>query len=126
MKNRICVYLASTIILLSACVSGDGLPPTRVITDLKGVELNQYQTDLYQCRQYAAQIDVGGDALAGLLAGALVGAAIGSALGDKDDSKRTAKVGAVAGITEGAAGAISEQDLIIRNCLVGRGYKVLN
>ena len=126
MKKRICCYLASTIILLSGCVSGDGLPPTRIIADLKGVELNQYKTDLYQCRQYAAQIDVGGDAVTGLLAGALVGAAIGSVLGDKDDSRRTAKVGAVAGITEGAASAISEQDLVIRNCLVGRGYKVLN
>ena len=126
MKNRIFCYLASSIIFLSGCVSGDGLPPTRIITDLQGVKLDQYQTDLYECRQYAAQIDVGGDALTGLLAGALLGAAIGSALGDKDDRKRTAKVGAVAGITEGASSAVSEQDLVIRNCLAGRGYKILN
>ncbi len=126
MKKQVFCYLASALVLLSGCISGDGLPPTRVITDLKGVESNQYQTDLYQCRQYAAQIDVGGDALTGLVAGVIVGAALGSALGDKNDAKRTAKVGAVAGATEGAAGALGEQDQIIRNCLVGRGYKVLN
>ena len=126
MKKHSFCYLVMASALLSACVSGDGLPPTRVITDLKGVDANQYQADLYQCRQYAAQIDVGGDALTGLVAGVLVGAALGSALGDKSDAKRTAKVGAVAGASEGAASALGEQDQIIRNCLVGRGYKVLN
>ncbi|MEE2774158.1 MAG: glycine zipper family protein [Pseudomonadota bacterium] len=126
MSKRILSAFMVVFFVLSACVSGDGLPPTRVITDLKGVDSKQYQNDLYECRRYAGQIDVGGDALTGLVAGALFGAAVGSALGNKDDAKRTAKVGAVAGLTEGTSGALGEQDLIIRNCLIGRGYKVLN
>ena len=81
--------------LFSGCVASDGLPPTRVITDLGGVDLNKYEKDLYECRRYAAQIDVGGDALAGLVAGALVGAVVGSAVGDRDTAKKGAKVGAV-------------------------------
>ena len=107
-------------------MASDGLPPTRVITDLGGVDLNKYEKDLYECRRYAAQIDVGGDALAGLVAGALVGAVVGSAVGDRDTAKKGAKVGAVAGMTGEAADSAVEQETVIRNCLRGRGYKVLN
>ena len=63
----------------SCATTGDGLPSTRVITDTQGVEMQKYNQDLYACRQYAAQVNVGSDALAGLIAGALVGAAIGAA-----------------------------------------------
>ena len=126
MFKNVFSFLMAVLFVLSGCVAGDGLPPTRVITDLKGVDADLYRNDLYECRRYAGQIDVGGDALTGLVAGALVGAVIGSTLGDKNDAKKTAKVGAIAGISEGASGALNEQDLIVRNCLIGRGYKVLN
>ena len=114
------------VILLSGCVSNDGLPNARVITDLGGVDMNKYHKDLYECRQYASQIDVGEDALAGLVAGALVGAVLGSAVGDRDTAKKGAKIGAVAGMSGEASDSAMEQDIVIRNCLIGRGYKVLN
>jgi len=110
----------------SCATTGDGLPSTRVITDTQGVEMQKYNQDLYACRQYAAQVNVGSDALAGLIAGALVGAAIGAAIGNSDTAERGASVGAISGVTEGASGALSEQDMVIKNCLIGRGYKVLN
>jgi len=110
----------------SCATTGDGLPSTRVITDTQGVEMQKYNQDLYACRQYAAQVNVGSDALAGLIAGALVGAAIGAAIGNSDTAERGASVGAISGVTDGASGALSEQDMVIKNCLIGRGYKVLN
>ena len=113
-------------ITASCATTGDGLPSTRVITDTQGVDMQKYNQDLYQCRQYAAQVNVGGDALAGLIAGAIVGAAIGAAVGNNDTAERGAGIGAVSGVTEGASGALSEQDVVIKKCLIGRGYKVLN
>ena len=112
--------------LTSCATTGDGLPSTRVITDTQGVEMQKYNQDLYACRQYAAQVNVGSDALAGLIAGAIFGAAIGAAIGNSDTAERGASIGAVSGVTEGASDALSEQDMVIKNCLIGRGYKVLN
>lgn len=112
--------------LTSCATTGDGLPSTRVITDTQGVEIQKYNQDLYACRQYAAQVNVGSDALAGLVAGAIFGAAIGAAIGNSDTAERGASVGVVSGVTEGASDALSEQDMVIKNCLIGRGYKVLN
>ena len=126
MSKKFFLRIILIFILFSGCVSSDGLPPTRVITDLDGVDFSKYEKDLYQCRRYAAQIDVGGDALAGLVAGALFGAVVGSAVGDRDTAKQGAKIGAVAGMTGEAADSSLEQETVIRNCLLGRGYKVLN
>ena len=124
-KLKISIFLIMTL-TLSCATTNDGLPSTRVITDMKGVDTQQYNQDLYDCRQYAAQVDVGGDALSGLIAGAIVGAAIGAAVGNSDTAERGAGIGAISGVSEGAADALSEQDMVIKNCLIGRGYKVLN
>ncbi len=110
----------------SGCVSSDGLPPVRVITDLNGVNITKYEKDLNECRGYASQIDVGGDAMSGLVTGALVGALLGSTVGDSDSAKKGAKIGAIAGMTGEATESSLEQDIVVRNCLLGRGYKVLN
>jgi uncharacterized protein YcfJ len=120
--------LGSVIILtiIGCATTGDGLPTTRVITDTQGIDTAQYNKDMYECRQYAAQVNVGRDALGGAIVGAIIGAAIGAAIGNSDTAEMGAGLGAVDGATEGASGALSEQDQVIKNCLLGRGYKVLN
>ena len=125
--RKIIIDILLIVVLIASCATtNDGLPSTRVITDTKGVDMQQYNQDFYDCRQYAAQVNVGGDALAGLIAGAIVGAAIGAAVGNSDTAERGAGVGAISGVTEGAAEGLSEQDMVIKKCLIGRGYKVLN
>ena len=126
-KNNIKAFSISLMVIFSGCATtGDGLPSTRVITDTQAADMTQYNKDMYECRQYAAQINVGADALGGLIAGALIGAAIGAAIGNSDTAEMGAGLGAIDGVTEGASGALSEQDKVIKNCLLGRGYKVLN
>ena len=116
-----------TLTAFSGCTTtGDGLPTTKVITDTKGIDMAQYNQDMYECRQFASQISVGEETLTGLLAGAIVGAAVGAAIDDSDTAKRGASLGAISGASEGAGGALSEQDQVIKKCLVGRGYQVLN
>jgi hypothetical protein len=101
------------------------------IVDSRDLDQVQYQTDLTDCREYADRVDVGSGAAGGGLIGAGVGAAIGAAVGAITGSPgRGAAIGAAGGGTSGAAsGGLSSAEKkrrVIRNCLSGRGYRVLD
>jgi outer membrane lipoprotein SlyB len=96
-----------------------------------GFDNARYSGDLAYCRQLAAQVSPAEEGLIGALAGGALGAATGAALG-----AATGNVGAGAAIGAAGAGVLgagagvahgaSSQMDIIRNCLRGRGYNVLN
>jgi outer membrane lipoprotein SlyB len=102
------------------------------VVDMKEVDQAQYQQDLEECRAYADKVDVAGsvatDTIVGAAAGAAVGAALGASVGDFAGS------GAALGVTAGGAtgagygtrNSLRTQKKIIRKCLRGRGYKVLD
>jgi hypothetical protein len=94
------------------------------IVDTKGVDMARYQQDLAECEAYAEQVSTGRAVGKGAAGGAVVGAAIGAISGGS--GTRGAGVGAVAGGAQSARGAEREQAQVVRNCLRGRGYKVLN
>lgn len=96
------------------------------IVDTQGVNMARYETDLAQCRAYAEQVDVGADAARGAVGGAVVGGAIGAIVGNSDTAARGAGVGAVGGGARGAGRGLREKDQVLRRCLIGRGYRVLN
>ena len=113
--------------ILCGCVSSqDGLPSVRIIIDQAGIDINAYNNDLFECRQYAGQINAGSDALSGAIAGAIVGALVGAALDNSDTAKRTGGYGAIVGGAEAGGDAVQTQETVVKKCLVGRGYKVLN
>ena len=99
----------------------------------------EYQQDFTECQQYAAQVDKGeaartGAVNAGVL-GALSGAVSGAAIGWIDgDTAEGAVIGGVAGGAAGAAGgaaggaakATQDQAYVLRRCLAGKGYDVLD
>ena len=100
------------------------------IVDMKGVDQALYAQDLAECRIYAEQVSPAGQAVAGALVGAAAGAAIGAATGAAvGQAGYGASVGAASGGSygtfAGAAHGVTAQITIIRNCLFGRGYKVL-
>jgi outer membrane lipoprotein SlyB len=112
-------------VALSACAStrhrsGD------VIVDTKGVDMVAYERDLYEYRSYAEQVDVGEEAARGAVTGAVVGGAVGAVVNGSDGAERGAGVGAIGGGVRGAREASRERELVVKNCLRGRGYKVLN
>lgn len=75
------------------------------------------------CREYARQLPSGTDgAVAAGVAGALLGAAV-SPRGMRSDG---AGWGAFFGAPVGAETAVRSQEGVVRNCLIGRGYRVLN
>jgi len=104
---------------LAACASAP-------IIDPQGTNPARYQEDLAECQAIADQVKVGRQATGRAAAGALIGAAVGAAVGNSDSAKRGAGAGAVVGAAKGTGSGLSEQKTVVRNCLRGRGYRVLN
>lgn len=111
-----------------------------VVVDMSQVQdYTQYQTDLQQCEGLAVQNQPGAtqrDSVAGTaVKGAAVGAAAGAVSGGS--GSKAAKKGAGAGVLiaagrnsrerrQASANAAAQKDQIVKNCMRGRGYNVLN
>ena len=111
--------------MLAACAQS-----YQPIVDTKGQDLSKYQVDLAECRQYAEQVNVGGEAVGTAIAGAAIGAALGAALGAVTGraglgASYGAAYGGTSGMAAGGINAATSQIGIIRRCLAGRGYNVL-
>lgn len=104
--------------LVSACASHP-----QPIIDTKGVNMAHYRADLAECRAYGDQVRIEKGVARGAAGGAAVGAATGAVVGDVADG---AGVGAILGGAKSARRGEDEKYRVIKNCLRGRGYKVLN
>jgi len=82
-----------------------------------------YETDLEECKVYSNDISTIKSIAKGSATGAAVGAVI-EAISDK--RKDGIELGAVSGGTRSGLRAIREKENILKRCLKGRGYKVLN
>ena len=120
LKAPVFWLLVSVVLLTAGCAS------RQIIIDPQGVNMTQYNQDLNDCTTLAEQVNVGRQAGGRALAGAAVGAAIGAAVGNSDTAQRGAGVGAIAGGAKGAGRAVTEKQVVVRNCLRNRGYAVLN
>lgn len=116
-------FLALT---LTACKATDDLLGNQPIVDMQGVNVIAYESDLSDCRVYADEVQVGRQTAVGTVAGAAVGSVFGAIIGDSGTAQRGAGVGAVTGGMRGVGNGLSEREQVIRRCLMGRGYRVLN
>lgn len=105
--------------ILSGCAN------YRPLIDNQGVDLNQYERDLQSCQQYAEQVSPGTHALVGAALGAGLSAILATVAGGGYDRGASTRVGAVLGAASGAGHGAEAQVDIIRRCLSGRGYQVL-
>ncbi len=119
--------LAAAVVVLSGCSNGYSYgAPEKVIIDTLGVDPYEYQVDLADCEEYAQQVNVSEQTAERAVEGAVVGGVLGAVLGDSGTAKRSAGAGAVLGGVKGNKQARYEQDRIVKRCLTGRGYSVLN
>lgn len=123
MKSALCLAFAA--LLISSC-AGDYEP----LIDTKGADMSGYQANLEECRKYAEDVDTassaGKSAVMGGLVSAALGAAVGAIFGDPASGAAAGAItGAGGGALKGAGDASAERSQIVRNCLAGRGYKVL-
>jgi hypothetical protein len=90
-----------------------------------------YEYDLGQCQQLAKQVDSGGRTVGGALLGGAVGAAGGAIIGAfTGNAGRGAAIGAgvggLSGAVGGGASAANSTQNVVRNCMIRRGYAVLD
>lgn len=111
-------YLWLLLVPLAGCANDP-------IVDMRGVDPARLDQDLAECRAYAAQVNTPAEAAKHGGIGAAVGGAIGAIIGDSGTAGKGAGIGAVSGATKGAGRAEQRKERVVRNCLKGRGYKVL-
>ena len=93
------------------------------IVDRKGVDPAAYQRDLAECSSYADEVRIAAGAAKGAAAGGAYGAAVGSINGRAAEGAGT---GAISGAAWSALEADREKQRVVKRCLSGRGYRVLN
>jgi outer membrane lipoprotein SlyB len=120
--------LALVAVITSGCANGSrGYgAPKQIIIDTKGVDMNAYYDDLGDCEHYARHVDVSAETTEGAVAGAVLGGVLGAVVGNHKTAERSAGAGAIVGGVKGNQRARHEQERIVRRCLSGRGYRVLN
>jgi outer membrane lipoprotein SlyB len=119
------ITLITAIAMAGCATTGANFAP---IVDLRDNQpRDQYSTDLLACQQYAQQQAGAADrAMAGAVAGAVFGALLAAAAGGSYSRNASAGVGAVTGMAAGAGEGERDQRNVIKRCLAGRGYLVLN
>lgn len=119
---RLATSLALSVTLLSACTTTD-----EVIIDRKGVDMAKYAADKAECEQYAREVRTGEKAARGAASGAVVGGAVGAIVRDSTEGAvQGAGVGAVTGGVRGLSEGERDKVRVVKRCLAGRGYRVLN
>jgi outer membrane lipoprotein SlyB len=91
--------------------------------DTKDVDMAQYQADLTECEVFGEEVEVAKGAVRGALFGALVGGAFGVVTGDGGTE---AAVGGVAGGTGSGLENEAKRQSVVKECMRGRRYLVLN
>ena len=99
---------------------------SKPIIDTKGTDMSQYESDLEECNAFANEISTGKSIVKGAVAGAAIGAVL-EAVTDGSRGKRDAtETGTVAGGAKSGIRAAQEKEQVVKRCLRGRGYRVLN
>lgn len=117
------VLLAALPLSLFGCAYQD---TQRVVVDPQGVDMARYQRDLADCEYLADNNGTGQKVATGAVAGAVVGALLGAATGNHETAAKAAGVGAIVGGAGMAGQGVQDKDMIVKNCMRGRGYRVLN
>jgi hypothetical protein len=119
---RMLSLLAVVVTVTTACTT-----TREIIIDRKGVDMARYAVDKAECEAYADEVRAGEKVVRGAASGAVVGGAVGVIVGDSSEAAaRGAGVGAVTGGARGAAQGEREKVQVVKRCLRGRGYRVLN
>lgn len=122
--NKLLTLCSLVVVLAVGCAGAD----VRPLVDMKGVNEAAYEKDLQECQAYAKdQSGMGSTAAKGAGAGAVIGGLLGLVTGGNASGiAQAAGAGAVLGGAGGAFSGNQSQEAVVKRCLSGRGYKVLN
>ena len=95
----------------------------QIIIDPKGVDMSRYQRDLAECTHISQQVQ--SQVAEEMISGAVIGAIAGEIIGG-NRTVESAQLGALSGGVHGGRKTERERINVVKNCLRGRGYQVLN
>ena len=123
--KKLCLYVNLCFVI--GCAQTDLSDRNDIaIIDTRGVDESVFKKDYSECSDFAKNIDLTERTLKqGAVAGA-TGAAVGAIIGGEEAAKKIGGSAAVLNAVEANLDGRNEQAKIIKNCLRGRGYKVLN
>ena len=110
--------------LIVAMVAGCAAHPDPII-DTKGVDPDRLAADWDECEVYTEEIIIARGVGKGAAGGAAVGAATG-AVSNRREVDEAAGLGAIYGGTRSGLDADRQKQQVFKNCMRGRGYRVLN
>ena len=114
-----------SMLLLAAAVAGGCASHPDPIIDTKGVDPERLAEDWEECEAYTEEIVLAKGVGKGAALGGAVGAATG-AVSNRREVDEAAGLGAIYGGTRSGLEADREQQKVFKNCMRGRGYRVLN
>jgi outer membrane lipoprotein SlyB len=114
----------AAVLVFAALTAGCAAHPDPIV-DTKGVDPKQLAEDWDECEAYTEEIVLAKGIGKGAATGAAVGAATG-AVSSRRDVGEAAGVGAIYGGTRSGLDADREKQKVFKNCMRGRGYRVLN
>ncbi|WP_254055872.1 glycine zipper family protein [Ruegeria sp. EL01] len=123
MPNRKSLLIIPALLLAGACTNtGASYQPV-----IDGPIGPNYSNDLAQCQQLAAsQATIDGSTAGNAAIGAAGAAAVTGIVQDSSDNLgRAAVAGALLGASADAIGKNQNKEVIVRNCMRGRGYNVV-
>jgi len=131
------MFRSLTMLAVALSLAGCAVSPVArddySLIDPKGVDMTQYRQDYAECAALANQTKPENRAATGAVGGAAFGAAFGALLGaaicGRDCAGYAAGIGAAGGAAQGTAyganAGVREQQMTLRRCLIGRGYRVI-
>ena len=123
----LCTHIRATLVVVPLIFMGACTTTDEIIIDRKGVDMARYAADKAECETYADEVRTGEKAARGAASGAVVGGAVGAIVRDSSEGAlQGAGVGAVTGGARGISEGARDEVRVVKRCLAGRGYRVLN
>jgi outer membrane lipoprotein SlyB len=114
--------MKTILFMVTVWVAGCAAHPGPIV-DMKGVNVAQYEEDLAQCESYGDEVKIEQGVAKGAATGAVIGGVVGAIGGN---AGRSAGYGAAAGGTKSGVRNQREKEQVVKRCMGGRGYRVLN
>ena len=99
---------------------------SKPIVDTKGIDMSQYESDLEECNVFANEISTGKSIIKGAAAGAAIGTVLEAVTDGSRGTRNATEVGTVVGGGKSGVRSVQEKEQIVKRCVRGRGYRVLN
>jgi len=116
--------IATCALIFSGCANQP--ESGHIIIDKKHIDMHAYRQDLRECQSYASEVNAGATVAKSAGTAAVVSGAIGAIFGNSHTAARSAGAGAVAGTAKGVGAVSREKEQVVKRCLRGRGYRILN